>query len=63
MSGLKREGYFRAIPLTTGDGVREVARTVLLGANVADTARIKGEHYRLWERGGGGRGERLKAFL
>jgi hypothetical protein len=43
--------------------VWEVARTILLGANVADTARIKGEHYRLRGRGGGGGGERLRAFL
>lgn len=42
--------------LTAGDGVREVTRTVLLGANVADTARIKREHRRLGERGEGGRG-------
>ena len=37
--------------------MREVARTILLGTNVADTARIKREHYRLWGGGGGGGGE------
>jgi hypothetical protein len=42
--------------------VWEVARTVLLSADVADTAGIKGEHGRLWGRGGG-KGERLRAFL
>lgn len=40
----------------------EVARTVLLGTDVADTARIKREHYRLWGREEG-EGERLRAFL
>jgi hypothetical protein len=39
--------------MSTGDGVWEVTRTILLGANVADTARIKGEHCRLGERGEG----------
>ena len=43
---------------TAGDGVREVAWTILLGANVADTARIKGEHRSLGEgeEGEGGSG-------
>lgn len=50
-------GWLSVGPLTAGDGVRQVARTVLLRANVADTARIKREHRRLGEgrKGKGGR--------
>ena len=53
MEGRGRVGI---VPPTAGDGVREVVGAVLLGADVADTARIKGEHCRLWEREEGGRG-------
>jgi hypothetical protein len=53
---LEGEGEERVIPLTAGDGVREVAGAILLSADVADTARIKGEHCRLGGRGEGGGG-------
>lgn len=57
------QGWARVPPLTAGNGVREVARTVLLSANVADTARIKGEHRRLGEGGEGGGGSGWEPFF
>lgn len=48
--------------MTARDGVREVARTILLGTDVADTARIKGEHRRLGERGEGEGGEEAESL-